>query len=106
MELSKMTLRDFIEMLELCHPIAEKIIKYRFGLSEMSFNDEELEIPLLIVGEKIALKQHSLSETAEKFNITEQMVVNAGKKVNRVYNRYYRKSNTYERLRRFLEDDE
>lgn len=101
-----MTLRDFMGMLDLCHPIAEKIIKYRFGLSEMSFNDEELETPLLMVGEKFTLKQHSIAEAAEKFNITEQMVAKAEKNLSRVYNRYYRKSNTHERLKRFLEDDE
>lgn len=54
-----------MEMLDLCHPIVEKIIKYRFGLSEMSFNDEEPETPLLMVGEKFTLKQHDIAEAAE-----------------------------------------
>lgn len=106
MDLSKITLRDFMEMLDECHPIAEKIIKYRCDLSEKSFTDEELETPLSLIGEKFALKQHSILETAEKFNITEQMVVKAEKNLSRIYNRYYRKSNIHERVKRFLEDDE
>lgn len=105
MELSKITLRDFMEILDECHPIAEKIIKYRCDLSEKSFSDDELETPLSLIGEKFALKQHSVMETAEKFNILERKVLAAERNLNRAYDRYYRSPDRYEKLKKILNDE-
>jgi len=93
-------LKNILELLSVCTPREEVVLKYRLGIPDREFSCNELATDISLLHRNKTLQAHTLQETATEFGLTPARVRQIESKALRKLNHSFTRS---KKLKDYLE---